>query len=431
MFTGSGTSWATSTVNTTLTGAVSAPGSATVNVASTTGITTSTVLRIFDNSSYGSVEDVVPSAVGAGSITAIFRYPHASGDIVASGGLSNSCIELTADTVLGSFGGDYVSVPLRRAFPIILSTGSTSATVWASNLDLAPYGQTTAWANASGQNGYAIYSCAEAVSWVGSGASAGQLSDTAALEPNAVSWANNDTVELSLYPFPYINMGAWGLEGFWPGTVGGAGIDFWGANSDFYGFTLINSAPGTQYADNGGYLKEPSGYRLNGPWGVGLYMDGGYPRQAIGLQFQNAPNGGVSPGYYLTPIWAWSSAGSGYDQQQYDQNTGAWYLSTGGHCSGCTYTFAPTGNGNAFNFPEHIGSLNNDAQGTISISSGTSASHAFSHSYTSAPICVLTPTSDPTSAGVWWVTTTTTQVTANIHTAAAITFTYVCHGNPN
>jgi hypothetical protein len=58
-------------------------------------------------------------------------------------------------------------------------------------------------------------------------------------------------------------------------------------------------------------------------------------------------------------------------------------------------------------------------------------SYAFTHSYNSPPICVLTPTSDSTSAGAWWVTTTTSAVTANVHTSGSITFNYTCMANPN
>ena len=76
-------------------------------------------------------------------------------------------------------------------------------------------------------------------------------------------------------------------------------------------------------------------------------------------------------------------------------------------------------------------SINGDTAGTVSLSSATSASHTFSTAYNSAPICVLTPTSDPGSGQRYWVTTTTTQVTANVSAAATITFSYHCTGNPN
>jgi len=84
----------------------------------------------------------------------------------------------------------------------------------------------------------------------------------------------------------------------------------------------------------------------------------------------------------------------------------------------------------------HLGHLNQnsangDIAGTVSLSSATSASHTFSVTFNSAPICVLTPTSDPGSGQRYWVTTTATTVTANVSAAATITFNYHCTGNPN
>jgi hypothetical protein len=82
---------------------------------------------------------------------------------------------------------------------------------------------------------------------------------------------------------------------------------------------------------------------------------------------------------------------------------------------------------------QHINtsSANNDIDGLIAVSASTSGSHTFSVPYSSAPSCVLTPTSDPTAVGVWWVTTSTTAVTANVKTAGTISFSYHCKGNPN
>ena len=72
-----------------------------------------------------------------------------------------------------------------------------------------------------------------------------------------------------------------------------------------------------------------------------------------------------------------------------------------------------------------------DVAGTIVIASGTSASVSFAMPFSSAPICTLTPASDPTSVGGWWVTATGSGITANVKNAGAITFNYVCAGNPN
>lgn len=73
---------------------------------------------------------------------------------------------------------------------------------------------------------------------------------------------------------------------------------------------------------------------------------------------------------------------------------------------------------------------NSDLAGTIVITSATSAAQTFKTAYTAAPVCVLTPTSNP-GALTWWVTTTTTSVTANLSASGTVTFNYVCMGNPD
>jgi hypothetical protein len=81
---------------------------------------------------------------------------------------------------------------------------------------------------------------------------------------------------------------------------------------------------------------------------------------------------------------------------------------------------------------------NSDFSGTITISSGTSSSHPFANAFTgaNAPICTLTPTSDSTAVGAYWVTYrgghgNWTGFSANIHSAGSISFNYRCTGNPN
>lgn len=73
----------------------------------------------------------------------------------------------------------------------------------------------------------------------------------------------------------------------------------------------------------------------------------------------------------------------------------------------------------------------NDYAGVISIRSGSSASISFQRPFHSNPVCSLTPTSDPSKVGTYWVTTTTSSVSANIHEQENISFNYICVGNPN
>ncbi len=76
-------------------------------------------------------------------------------------------------------------------------------------------------------------------------------------------------------------------------------------------------------------------------------------------------------------------------------------------------------------------SANSKLAGTITISAAASGSQAFPFAYNSIPSCTITPTSDPTACGAWWVTQTTSAVTAHVHTSCTITFDYNCLGNPN
>lgn len=76
---------------------------------------------------------------------------------------------------------------------------------------------------------------------------------------------------------------------------------------------------------------------------------------------------------------------------------------------------------------------NQDVAGTITVStSASSASYSFIQHYGSAPVCMVSPTSNPGSV-TWWVTATTTAVTVNTsaNPSASLTFNYICIGNPN
>ena len=81
----------------------------------------------------------------------------------------------------------------------------------------------------------------------------------------------------------------------------------------------------------------------------------------------------------------------------------------------------------------HLGSnaANADVAGTVTITSSTSQAVSFTHNFTSAPVVVLTPQSDPTATGGWWVTTTVSGFTVNVTISGTITFNYTVVGNPN
>jgi hypothetical protein len=74
---------------------------------------------------------------------------------------------------------------------------------------------------------------------------------------------------------------------------------------------------------------------------------------------------------------------------------------------------------------------NSDISGRIAITGGTSASARFNAVWSVPPACVITPISDPTSTGRYWVTTTTSAITANVSIPGSIVFNYICIGNSN
>jgi len=426
-FTGSGTSWPVSTVNTTTTAQIAAPGSQTVTLGSTSGITISTVLAICDASAY---ETVIPSAVGSGSITATFAAPHSKGAVVAAGGLSGYFMELTADTVPSgtAAANGTTATALRQAFPVLYSTSSTSLAasidqqgMWSSFQS----GIATAWKNSSGSNGYILYPGAQVTSVHSSGA----IGNTFSLMPNSVNWANNDTVELPQHPANHSGIGSWNMQTWWPGgNTHGAHIMFYGVpGQGTIGLWLQNSAPTTLYAGGGGNLNPPgNAVSVWGPW-RSLLSGYGYGPSVYGLVFNGQKWGSTGVVY---PISVRPASG-GYDYLEYDESKKNWTLtanSVGGAYNLGDNVSAATG---GFIAPGHMGSKSSDVQGTVAISSNTSATVSFSVAFQHAPICTLTPTSDPTSVGTFWVRSTTSGFTVNVHKSGTITFNYICMANPN
>jgi hypothetical protein len=96
-----------------------------------------------------------------------------------------------------------------------------------------------------------------------------------------------------------------------------------------------------------------------------------------------------------------------------------------------TFRIDKTGAGFFSSRGQHLktSAAGNDLVGTIAVSGATSASYTFATAFVNAPVCTLTPVASP---GVfWWVTTSTTAVTANLASSGTVTFNYTCVGNPN
>jgi hypothetical protein len=77
---------------------------------------------------------------------------------------------------------------------------------------------------------------------------------------------------------------------------------------------------------------------------------------------------------------------------------------------------------------------NSDIAGSLTITNpATSASFNFVGTYAGAPVAFVTPTSDPSVAGIvsYWVTTTTAAITVHVNTTpgTSITFNYLTLGN--
>jgi hypothetical protein len=69
----------------------------------------------------------------------------------------------------------------------------------------------------------------------------------------------------------------------------------------------------------------------------------------------------------------------------------------------------------------------NDICGVLTVSSSTTSNtKTFTTSYTSAPTCVLQPTSDSTAVGAYWPTVTATTIVANVKISGSIVFNYYC-----
>lgn len=73
-----------------------------------------------------------------------------------------------------------------------------------------------------------------------------------------------------------------------------------------------------------------------------------------------------------------------------------------------------------------VASFPSDIAGTISLSASTSASFTLNAAHTSAPVCTVTPTSDPGSGVRYWVTATTSAVTVTTSSAVTKTFNFHC-----
>lgn len=279
-WTGSGTTWGSSSVNTTSSTAVTTPGaSQAITVASGTGITTSTELVISDPYN---IEKVVPTAVSGTTVTAVFRYAHSSGFAVTSGGVAGRYVCPDADTAkMSEFNGPSfynIQTWMHYCLPIIRST-NTQIDVWLSSPGGGFQGYRGRW-NSSTANTYSIYKGAEVVSVMQSQ----KLSNVFTLEtPASTNFTNSHQWILPHYPILNVNGGIFATQNLFPRTNGGNPAVYWWNSSgllqapDIF-FQFTNNAPGTVYAGAGSY---PTLMEVQGKWDAVLHTLSSTPNKWI------------------------------------------------------------------------------------------------------------------------------------------------------
>src|SRR6266496_6796250 len=73
---------------------------------------------------------------------------------------------------------------------------------------------------------------------------------------------------------------------------------------------------------------------------------------------------------------------------------------------------------------------NSDIAGTFT-TSGLSGSVSFTNAYMSAPICVITPATNPGTRVAYISTVSGSGFTVTISASGAVTYNYICIGAPN
>ena len=436
---GTGTPWPVSTMIGQLGTNVSAPGSVTVTPASlTTGslsqISTSTLVCVADP---GAFEMVYPSAVTSTTFTASFLKAHPSTAIIAAGGVCGYLLDLTADDVTNStFPNKVQSITgtLRFAWPAIASTSATSLQLYVAGG--GGYQQLVSRWDAGAANGYVLYPMAEVVS-VQQG---GGLGDTFTLGPNNVAWTAGDSVEEPLYPAQRFSFGNTVIESYYPnfpGASGGFGLTY---NMPLQGndtmLGLVNNAPTSMYAANGGKYNSPMGIHISGKTGYSMMFDSPGDQWTIGV--------GCNSPCTATPNIVAAGNTSYFDFLQYDQTNKRWMITA--NSNQVHYTFGSTqmltpfsnvtmgvdagANGYVGTQSLRSGTANNaDLSGELVFTNATSATYSFTGSYSSHTECWAEPQFDAGSGNRYWITYSgSSSMTINFATAVSGTVSFGCMG---
>ncbi len=353
-YTGTGTSWPVSTVNTTLGTAVTSAGTFTVTPASMSGITTSTVLCIADG---GNFETLIPAAVTGTTFTASFLKPFTSAAIVAAGGLCGYSIEITGDIATG--GG--ITGSLHVTYPVIRSTSTTSLDAW-----LAMAGNWKAYPgtwSASANHAYTLYPSAEALS-VSNGTQ--QVTNTLTLAPNTVAWTNGDIVDQPIYPWLAQDSGNTIVTRYISGgNAYGRNYTFGPYQNQGWGLTFNNTTAPSYYVAANNRIA-PIMIGNTGEW-LKILDIGNAPDEAV-IRVAGCAASGTCGTYRMFETGA-SGVGSNFDYMQYNQTTGIWGLTAGGLAN--TYFFGPTGINSSSAITFGVSAQSTTIRGSGNISIGT------------------------------------------------------------
>lgn len=384
----------------------------TFTVGTIANITTSTLVGVADP---GEIEWVIPSAVVGATFTATFRKPHPASAVISVGGRTGYFYSATADTYTSSsFTGGWtgaITGTLRQVWPIISCT-TTTCQIWIS-FQGAYQAYPGLWGGV-GPSAHTLYPGAEITSVRNGGVA---VSNTLTLAPNAVAWTSADTVTEPLYPVMSTRGGNDVVDKYFPTMANGATSGgptttlsgLWTSNDSALAFT--NNTPTNLYAAYGvNTFYPPNGINFQGPWANGIFFNGVSPQGAVALVTACSYNGvacSAAPDYSFLAFRA----------KNRDFNV---YVSPAN---------------NALYFNSHIGSNNQDTQGTITLTAATSvALPTFTYPYTNAPRVLLQATTDTTACGAVWVTKNappTTIVTVNVKTACTATWDYFVFANVN
>lgn len=193
--------------------------------------------------------------------------------------------------------------------------------------------------------------------------------------------------------------------------------DYWFTGGNFFSGdgarrSLGGSTPQTNVAD-WVYISPANAPTFTGRW-LNYYAD---PNNRVLLDRVDINS---------VPVWAVQSAGNG-NANAVVNNGNALVFNAKNLASQTASISAATGVAQ-FAAVASGTNANSDMAGQIAIVAGTSGSYTFLLGWQTAPICTVTPTSDPTAAGAYWVSSSATTLTITTKNAATVTFNYICIG---